>query len=1122
MYDMKKYFLMLTILLSFFMIVGFVSACENISDASSLETSNLSIEDASYSNEISQIKKSFDENYNSQEGLEEAPLGESDENNDSGSNSTDIVENTTVIDNLSAPYLSKVQYYPNGNNFYAKFVWYSNNGSTYQVLRKSTEDFEVISTVTANSQTTTFYDKIAGNDSYTYSVREIVQNDEELILGNYDAEGLKLLSCPEVAVDFQNIIANVTWTKIDNADNYRIFRKMGRAGTFKCIAVVDANQTSYTDIYYESADELSSIMNSRILIDPSFNSLFYTVRACSIDEVDGINKTSYGLYLVDGDFYLESPSIVSLADNCIKWGKVPNADGYMALRYNGTDWEVIGNAKQKTTTVISMELDSIDKNAYYSIMAYALKNGEMVYSDFDTGFSLMNYSDSYSNQRILYFGDSITYGSPYKSLSSRHIFSYPHRVAQLLGCVFYNPSIPGSTYHDLGQIDGKNIEKTGYYRYRICREVVDQIANGELPGNWEDLDTSRNSENVSNTRIDDYNIVVLAAGTNDYRDESELGPLDSDDVKTFHGALNHIIGQIENASKIRVDRGQSPIKLIFIDLFYSDYTYDHKIRENRDITPNGIGLTLMDYQDALNEQYAKWQESEYLEFYNFKTRDYDIVNEENCPYTASDNLHYTKFTYGQYGNAFARFLVENVFKSQAILTADNLNMTYNDGTVWAVNLTDEYGNPISNETVSIGINGQNYDYASDDEGIVKFPIELPAGNYTINATFKGNALYYSAFTNATVTVDKADVNLSTDNLVMEYKDGSGWTVCLSDANGNAVNNARIYIAIKGKAYAVRTNSSGIAKLPINLAPGVYDINATFSETDCYTGAFTNATVTVNKATANLSADNLVMRYKDGNGWTVRLNDTNGNAITNTKININIKGKTYAIKTNSTGIAKLTINFAPGVYDINATFSETDCYTGAFTNATVTVNKATANLSADNLVMRYKDGNGWTVRLNDTNGNAITNTKININIKGKTYAIKTNSSGIAMLPINFAVGVYNISASLSNSYYEAEPVYANVTVKKPVPVLVAEDLVMTYRDGSVFSANLTDKNSNAITNSYVKITIGNKTYNRKTNDEGIATLPINLACGNYTVAVGFDGNNKFDSVEIISAITVNRP
>ena len=573
--------------------------------------------------------------------------------------------------NSLTPTLVSTQFYPKNEDYYAVVRWNAKNNSDYQILRKLNEtDYGVLANVKANSGFMSFYDKIDSDKFYTYTVREILKNGSGKILGAYDIEGLKIMDRPNVTVDFQNLKAVIKWDKIPNATKYRIFRKMGRDGNYELIDVVDAKNLNYTDFYYNSVKELKSIISGDTFIDPSYNNLFYTVRASNIKKVNGVTKTSYGLYYKDGDFHLEAPSIVSLKSTIIKWGKVPNADGYIVLKRNTVDdeWEEIGSAVQKTSTCISLTLNGIDKDAYYTVKAFASKNGEIVYSKFDEGFSLRNFNEDYSDYSILYFGDSITYGSPYKAESTRHIFSIPNRVAELLGCNFYNPSIPGSTYHDLGYYEENgtiiNIENTNYYRYRICREVVDQIAIGELPGNWEELDTAQNSKGETNTTISDYNIVVLAAGTNDYLDNSILGSLNSNDTTTFNGALNHIMEQIVNASLKRIEEGKDAIKVVFVDLYYSDRTNNYKIRQNRDITPNKIGLTLTDYQNALLTQYDKWQNltEDVLTFYNFKTRDYEIVNEENCPYTASDNLHFTKFVYGQYGNAFAQFLVDNVFE----------------------------------------------------------------------------------------------------------------------------------------------------------------------------------------------------------------------------------------------------------------------------------------------------------------------------------------------------------------------------------------------------------------------------------------------------------------------------
>ena len=569
-----------------------------------------------------------------------------------------IVKDT--VDSNGLAKLKSLNYYPEGDGYGAKLTWHAKAGSTYQVLKKTTGDYSVISTVKATSNEASFAEKVSKGDMATYSVREILSGN---VIGPHDNEGLTLIDNPNVEVDFQNLKATITWSKVNQASKYRVYRKMGHDGIYKCIAIVDASQTTYTDWYYNSADELAEIMNSKTFIDPSFNNLFYTVRACNIKEVDNIEKVIYGLYLEDGDFNLESPSIVYLKNNTITWGRVPNAEGYLILeKSEGNDtWQQIAVAAQKGSTSISLDIGEIDRNAYYSVQAYATKNGKTVYSNYDKGFTLKNYDENNSDYRVLFFGDSITFGSPYYSASSIHIFSMPHRIAQLTGCVFYNPSIPGSTYHDLGvKPDGTNVENTNYYRYRITREVVDAISVGALPGNWQTLDSAKNSEGVTNTKISDYNVVVLSAGTNDYLDNSVLGSLNGYDTSTFYGALNHIMAKIKEASDTRVSLNLTPIKVVFVDLFYSDRTTTYKQLHNRDITPNSLGLTLMDYQRAIDDIYNRWSDSG-LELFNFKTRDYGIVTSENCPYTASDNLHFSKYTYGQYGNAIAEFLVENVF-----------------------------------------------------------------------------------------------------------------------------------------------------------------------------------------------------------------------------------------------------------------------------------------------------------------------------------------------------------------------------------------------------------------------------------------------------------------------------
>lgn len=565
--------------------------------------------------------------------------------------------NILVVDKITAPKLVSLYFSKNAHGEYCvKLKFNSQKFGKYQILKKSSNSFRTCAVVKATSKTTLFNEKVSENSHYSYSVREIISSPGgKNIYGPYDKQGLKMLTKPKVSVEFQNIRANIKWNKVAGASKYIIYRKIGTNGTFKSIATVNGNKLTYSDTYSKSATQLSSIFIKNKYLDPSFNNLIYTVRACANEG----SKVSYGLYDSDGVFHLEPTTIVSLKSNQITWANVANAEGYLILEKVSGVWKEIARINAKKTFLISYSFN-VSKNSYYSVQAYAHDNGQIVYSNFDEGLSLVNYNDSNEN-RILYFGDSITYGSPYRSESLRHIFSFPYRVAQLIGGVYYNPSIPGATYHDLGVTpDGKIIEEGPGHRCRITRDSVDKVYDGKLPSKWKKWDIDKNSAGETKTRIADYNIIVLSAGTNDYTESTKLGDISGNDTTTFHGALNHILEKIELASKERVEKGKDSIKVVFVDLFYGKINFNN-IMSSRDTSPNSIGLTLMDYQDALNAQQAKWSKSTYLTTYTFKTRDYNFINDNNSPYATADNTHPIRFKYSQYGNAFAKFLLEEVF-----------------------------------------------------------------------------------------------------------------------------------------------------------------------------------------------------------------------------------------------------------------------------------------------------------------------------------------------------------------------------------------------------------------------------------------------------------------------------
>lgn len=465
-------------------------------------------------------------------------------------------------------------------------------------------------------------------------------------------------------------------------------------------------------------------------------------------------------------------------------------------------------------------------------------------------------------------------------------------------------------------------------------------------------------------------------------------------------------------------------------------------------------------------------------------------------------------------------------KIGTVLSADNLVMEYKDGSEWTVTLSDVYGNLLDGADVIITIScgGEDIDYTlvTDDEGNVGLPINLAVGSYEISASFEGDDLYEDSFTSAFVIVNKASTMLYAEDLEMRFKDGSAWAVTLTDANGKAISNVKVGIGVAGKVYNIRTDADGVAQLTINLARGVYEINATFAGSDNYEAAFTSAIVTVQNSAAILTASDLVMAPKDGSAWSVTLTDSSGKPISGVKVAIGILGKVYNIKTDADGVASLTIGLGIGVYEINASYAGTSKIDPGFVNATITVRHPPAILTADDLVMAPKDGSAWAVTLTDANGNTLANAAVKFGILGKIYTIKTNENGVASLPISLVRGVYEINATFEGTT-NIGPAFVNatVTVKYPSAVLIGSDMEMIYHEPNNYSVTLTDPSGNAISNAVVKITINNVTYNRRTDENGVASLPINLYVGTYAISARFEGNNQFSEVEITNTIVITR-
>ena len=156
----------------------------------------------------------------------------------------------------------------------------------------------------------------------------------------------------------------------------------------------------------------------------------------------------------------------------------------------------------------------------------------------------------------------------------------------------------------------------------------------------------------------------------------------------------------------------------------------------------------------------------------------------------------------------------------------------------------------------------------------------------------------------------------------------------------------------------------------------------------------------------------------------------------------------------------------------------------------------------------KDNNG--IKLN------IPDLPIQITINGITYLKYTDSYGIARLNINLLARDDPYSVGL---YFAGNSVYSSVGGTFNMHVFQKDTLLTiisnTVHKGNSLKIKLTDSTHIPIANKIVKITINGVTYEKVSNQQGIAQLNIKLNPNTYVASVAFESQSGYKSASTIT-------
>lgn len=379
-------------------------------------------------------------------------------------------------------------------------------------------------------------------------------------------------------------------------------------------------------------------------------------------------------------------------------------------------------------------------------------------------------------------------------------------------------------------------------------------------------------------------------------------------------------------------------------------------------------------------------------------------------------------------------------------------------------------------------------------------------------TYNSQVACLKAFTVA----DMQNTTVTLNNITPKVQEFSEIIATVTDAKGKMAKIGEVIFSINGTNYTAGV-VDGVAKINVYFDEvGDYVISANYQNNGLYNGSFVQKTVSVTKTDVNLTAYIGDIVYGENPIVSINVTSVAGVNVTGDVV-LTISGKKYIVNVvNALAVFEIPEVLDAGKYHAEVSYLGSEKYNAADGTADFTVAKKeiTMNVTVD------KDYRDITVNVNlseKLDGN------LTVLVNNTPYTLSyTNGTGSLILK-NLIYGNYTISAVFTKDNYQTVNVSENVEINSIKTVLEAENVVMYYKDGTRFAVVLRDINGNPLANMDVIISINGRDYVKQTDENGTASLGLNLESKNYTVVTAFGGNSKYfgtrsnNTVSILSTL-----
>ena len=430
--------------------------------------------------------------------------------------------------------------------------------------------------------------------------------------------------------------------------------------------------------------------------------------------------------------------------------------------------------------------------------------------------------------------------------------------------------------------------------------------------------------------------------------------------------------------------------------------------------------------------------------------------------------------------------------STVVVSVDNI--TVGDKAVIEITVPgDATGN------VTVTVDGNDYNVAvAGGKGILVIP-DLKAGNYTVDVVYLGDGRYESSVNGTKFSVNKV---VAGEVKVIDQNNGTVVVVVPENATGN------VTITVDNETYTVPV-VNGTAVITLNdTVPGEHNVTIIYSGDDTYDPVVINSTVTVPKdVDYDMDVDVSNINVGDTEVITVTLPANATGSVT-----IEIDGQVIT-KDLEGGVATFDVaNLTAGNKTVAVSYSGDDTYDGKSTTAKFTVSKVESgvNVTVENIdvgdvavinVTVPDDATGW----------------VHVTVDNVTYAVEIVDGKVSIEIPGLVSGDYNINVTyLGDDKYLPSSNGTTVDVSKVGSFIIISVDNITVGDKAIITVTVPGDATGNVT-----VNVGDDTYSvNVTGGTGVLVVP-GLKVGNYTVVATYNGDDKYNSSENSTDLSVDK-